>query len=185
MLTPEILLIPEFTQIRQQLKDKASDLFLFIYYMCDLDDDNPIRDMQSDEKFKSALKYAYGSKKAAFTKKEYALLKPAIEAYLKYNRTAEERILITFDEKVDELITSLDDTEPEAITYYAKSGVKFATNSGIINAALEEIAKIKEMKKRIMSAIINQSISTKIRGKLELSPLSRGMINLDFVNDIL
>lgn len=159
-------------------KDKAHSMLYFIYLLCDLSEGNPIKDEPLEAKEEKAMKYSYGSKKTFFTKKELELLEPAIECYNKYNNTAEERILTTFDNKAVELRNELEATVPETVEYDDFNGTKFATNSDIITKGLQELNIIKRSKVGVIAAIKKEALTNKIRGQITLSPLSKGALEL-------
>lgn len=178
----KFFMFSEFVDIwnwdRSRDKTKAHNLLYFIFLLADLSEENPIRDEPLEAKEGKAFLYAFGSKRDSLTKKELELAEPALACYIKYNNTAEERVLDLFDLKAEELRVELENTMPETVEYTDMSGTKFATNAPIITKGLSELGVIKKSKIAVVAAIKREALSNKIRGQIVLSPLSKGTIGL-------
>ena len=181
--SPEIYLIPEFTDIMAEdtstTKTKSNRMFLYIFYMCDLTEDNPRRD-DGDLKHENSYKVAFqrNNMKIRLTNADKELLTKGMNAYIKYNETAEERLLPTFDEKAEQLRHELDSHAPEAAENISDGVQYYVSNASLITKGLSELSQIKKKREIIVSAIRRESMVLKVRGKMKLSPLSKGDIAL-------
>ena len=172
----------EFTDIwnKDKSKDKlnANRMLYFIFLLCDIGKDNPLKDISSDKKEEEAKFRAYRSRDKVFSKEEIDLLEPSIKMYTELNMTAEERLLGSFDKKAEELSKLLEQTLPETVTNMENGVVSFVSNSKIIADALSKLSKIRTNREIIVSSIKKTAISQKVRGDLTLSPLVRGLLKL-------
>lgn len=178
----KFFMFKEFVDIwhwdKSSQKPKAHKMLYFIFLLCDITETNPLRDIPAEKREAEALFYAYGKREHKFTKKELELLEPGIYCYIKYNTTSEERILIAFDNKAEEIRDVLDQTEPETVENETSGVVSFSSNTGIITKGLKEINDIKKLKVNVISAVRREAMSQKIRGQVQLSPLTKGAIEL-------
>jgi hypothetical protein len=159
-------------------KTKAHQLFYFIFLLCDLTEDNPLRDTHLDKKEEESKFYAFKDRNYAFTKAELKVLQPAIDCFIKYNTIAEERILEAFDIKANELRQALEDTMPEAEENNNDGVISFVSNSAIITKGLKNLDKVKKSKINVISAVRREAMTQRVRGQMLLSPLSKGSIAL-------
>ncbi len=176
-------LFKEFVDIWAKRKSKsklnANRMLYFIFLLCDIGKENPIKDVNVNKREEEAKFRAYRDKEKKFERMEIDLLEPAIKLYIELNMTVEERLLTAFDEKATQLSDELEKTLPETVTNTENGVVSFVSNSKIITDALSKLSKIRTNREKIVSAIKKQAISQKIRGGLKLSPLVRGLINLE------
>jgi hypothetical protein len=182
ILTPQIMLFKEFSTIFEHDKTadqtKANNMMKYVFYMCDLSEDNPHRDA-GERKHDDSMKAAFGSRsKIALTKVDKERMEKAMQCYIKYNETAEERLLKTFDETAYALRAELDDTIPETVENEKDGVITFVSNSQLISLGLSELNDIKTKRELIVAAVRREAMSTKIRGQAKLSPLSKGEIEL-------
>lgn len=172
----------EFTDIwnRDKSKDKlnANRMLYFVFLLCDIGEDNPIRDVDVTKKESEAKFRAFRDSNRQFTANERDLLEPAVKLYTELNMSVEERLLVSFDRKAEELRKTLDDTTPETVTNEENGVVAYVSNSKIITEALSKLSKIRMNREKIVSSIKKQSISLKVRGGLALSPLVRGLLKV-------
>lgn len=180
--TPQVFLFKDFTNIldndKSQSRLKSNRMFLYVFYMCDLTGDNPVRD-DGDSKPANALFRAFGNHdKIKLTQVDKALLVKAMDTYIKYNETAEERLLTTFDLKSVAIRETLNEKTPEACENDIDGVVTFVSNSKIITSALTDLNDIKTKRELIVSSIRREALSSKVRGSRKLSPLSKGDILL-------
>ena len=181
-ITPAIMLFKEFIDIlkwdKTVTKVKANKLFSFVFYMSDLTEENPCslknpKDIETEAKF-----LAFHNKYYQFSKKEYELVSEAVYRYVRCNTTAEERIIEAFDQASEKLLDKLNSTSPKVVKN-EKDGIKtYATNVPIITAGLTQLDDIKKRKLAIIASIKKQAIHNRVRGKIILSPLSKGIISL-------
>ncbi len=181
--SPEIFLFKEFTDImkwdRSSSQLKSNRMFLYIYYMCDLSEDNPVRESAEGKKHEDAIFRAFGGKsRIKLTRVDKDRLIAGMRCYIRYNETAEERLLKTFDSKAAELRKELDNVKPETHSNFFDGVVSFVSNSKIVSDGLAGLSGIKNKREIIVAAIRREALSTRIRGKMKLSPLSKGDITL-------
>ena len=159
-------------------KEKANPMFYFIFLLCDLTEENQLRDTPASKKEEEAKFYAFGKKDKIFTKTELKVLTPALECFVKYNTIPEERILEAFDSKADELRVILENTKPETEENNSNGVITFVSNSSIITKGLKKLDAVKKSKINVISAIRRDAMTQRVRGGTMLSPLSRGNIDL-------
>lgn len=180
--TPQFFLFKEFTAIwkwdKSIGKPKAHKLFFFVFLLCDLSEDNPLRDHPSEVKEEEALYRAYGDKTHKFIRKERELLEFAVNCYIKHNETPEERILEAFDEKAVELRGTLEEVKPETHENFKDGVTTFVSNSSIITRGLRELDGVKKLKINVINAVRRVAMTQRVRGQAVLSPLSKGTIPL-------
>ena len=154
VITPQFFLFEEFVAIwksdRKPDKPRANKLLFFIFLLCDLTEDNPLRDVPSEVKEEEALYRAYGNKKHNFSKRDVELLIPAVVCYIKYNKTSEERILEAFDKKAIELRDALEVVKPENYENYKDGVTTFVSNSSIITKGLKDLDIVKKLKMNVI-----------------------------------
>lgn len=168
---------------KSETKDKAHKMLRFIYLLCDISEDCPLKDVPISKRESEALFHAYKDKDYQFTKKERALVEAGIKCYIKYNESAEERLLSEFDNKAEELRNKLEDTMPEALQNVNKGVTTFVSNSEIITRALKELDNVKKSKISVISAIKREAMSQRVRGSAALSPNSKGIIRMPSMAD--
>jgi hypothetical protein len=164
-------------------KDKANKMLRFIYLLCDITEECPLKDVPTQKREAEALFHAYKDKDYKFTKKERELVEAGIECYIKYNETAEERLLGEFDNKAEELRAKLEETMPETVENFKNDVTTFVSNSEIITRALKELDSVKKSKIAVISAIKREALSQRVRGAAALSPNSRGLITTPSLAD--
>lgn len=184
---PTFFMFEEFVNIwnwdKSDEKDKANKLLYFVFLLCDLTEVNPLKDVPAEKKEEEALHRVYKNKDHKFKKKEYELVKAAIDCYIEYNEMAEERILTAFDNKAAQLRKVLKDTEFETYENIADGVSSFVSNSDIITKGLKDLDSVKKLKAAVVAAIKKDALSQRVRGQVSLSPLAKGNIELpDFSN---
>jgi hypothetical protein len=163
---------------RSETKDKAHKMLRFIYLLCDITEECILKDVPVVKRESEALFHAYKDKNYKFTKKERELVEAGVACYIKYNETAEERLLGEFDNKAEELRNKLEDTTPEAVKNCNKGVTSFVSNSDIITRALKELDTVKKSKISVISAIKREALTQRVRGAAALSPNARGLIKM-------
>jgi len=166
---------------KDRSKDKlnANRMLYFIFLLCDIGKDNPIKDEEADKRESEAKFRAYRDREKEFSVVEISLLEPAIKLYIDLNTTVEERLLAAFDKKAKEISKLLEVTTPETVTNSENGVVSFVSNSKIITDALSKLSKIRTNRELIMSTIKKRALTQKVRGGLSLSPLVRGILKFD------
>jgi hypothetical protein len=163
---------------KSENKDKAHKMLRFIYLLCDITEECILKDVPVVKRESEALFHAYKDKNYKFTKKERELVEAGVACYIKYNETAEERLLGEFDNKAEELRNKLEDTTPEAVKNCNKGVTSFVSNSDIITRALKELDTVKKSKISVISAIKREALTQRVRGAAALSPNARGLIKM-------
>jgi len=179
----KFFMVPEFVEIwkydRSKTKTKANKLLYFIFLLCDIGEDNPLANVDTNDREVEAKFRAYHDKKKKFTKREVELLEAAIPMYIDLNMTVEERLLTVFDKKAAELKKMLEQTTPETVRNVDNGVVTFVSNSRIITSALNKLSVIRKNRASIVATIKKEAMSEKVRGQLALSPLVKGLINIE------
>lgn len=185
--SPKFFLFKPFVDIwdwdKTETKDKAHKMLRFIFLLCDITEECPLKDVPVSKREAEALFHAYKDKNYKFTKKERALVEAGIACYIKYNESAEERLLGEFDNKAEELRSKLEDTMPEALENCNKGVITFVSNSEIITRALKELDVVKKSKISVISAIKREALSQRVRGAATLSPNARGLLTMPTLAD--
>ena len=183
----KFFLFKPFTDIwewdKSEKKDKAHAMLRFIFLLCDITEECQLKDVAISKRESEALFHAYKDKNYKFTKKERALVEAGIACYIKYNESAEERLLGEFDNKAEELRTKIEDTIPEALQNSNKGVTTFVSNSDIITKALKELDNVKKSKISVISAIKREALTQRVRGAAALSPNARGLISMPSMAD--
>ena len=96
ILDKNIVLIDEFNNILKYAEKKkkpelGNSMLLYVYFCCDLTDDNFLKDTDYRIKPQQALIRAFKDKDYKFTKEENKLIEAAIDAYNFFNESAGER----------------------------------------------------------------------------------------------
>ena len=184
---PKYFLFKSFTDIwkwdKTENKDKAHKMLRFIFLLCDITEECPLKDVPEEKRESEALFHAYKDKEYKFTKKERELVSAGIETYIKYNESAEERLLGEFDNKADELRDKLEETMPETAENKNSGVISFVSNSDIITKALKELDTVKKSKINVISAIKREAMSQRVRGAASLSPNARGLLTMPSMAD--
>jgi hypothetical protein len=178
VITPSLKVIPEIDKIIMlPSKKKVNQYLMYIYLSCSLDEKNPYRDLPADAKEKEALYRAFNDfKKVSLTPEEEKIILPAKEAFIKYTETADERIVFSYNQKLDELKTLLDDNKPviERFENASSGEIKFSTNSDIITKIMGNIDILIEKREKIKASLLNQSASGRVKGGYASSLIEKG-----------
>ncbi len=117
VVDPTLLMVKELTDIIEYGQSKKNEdlgnrMLLYVFYCCDLTDQNPLRDIDYRMKEDQANVRAF-KKKKTFLGKEEKLIGAAMDAYNFMNETSLERAGLSYDKKIDEIRTLLDNITPE------------------------------------------------------------------------
>lgn len=151
-----------------QALTKFEDL-LYVFFLCDLSKENPLRDIPYNKKAQEARLRAYGP--------DFKTLSPEVEvAIATYPQTEEQKDIFTYDKKMDQFNTLLKETEPKIQRNENENTgvVSFTTNIDIINHTLKDIINIIQAKASLVALYTTGSIPRHLRGGL--SPLAKGKI---------
>jgi glutathionyl-hydroquinone reductase len=166
------LQLEEFIAIKNfygaKKKDKMDKLFLYIYYMFSLDEENSFRDLDGKMKKEQVIYRVWKLRDAdpPFTEKEKELYNAAADAYVLVSSTEEERAVEELNRKMEQLRETIRDTKPKIMEQInPNTGVtSFVTNIDIINKAIKELPTILEVKEKLIASMKRQSINTRNRG---------------------
>lgn len=191
VIDPTLLMVKEFTDILDYAKSKedlGNRLLLYIFYCCDLTNQNPMRDVDFRLKEEQAMSRALGPiKKTSFTKKEEALISAAMDAYNFFNESALERAGLTYDQKIDEIRSLLEKTKPELHAVYetctcnmCQENVvdiieKYVSNDKIIASFAKQLNDLAIFKLKAMETAKKIENTGRVRGDKGSSLIERGV----------
>lgn len=184
VIDPSVLLIKEFTNILDygKGKDLGNQLLLYIFYCCDLTEQNPFRDIDYRLKEDQALSRAFsGAKKKVFNKKEKALIEAGMDAYNFFNETALERATLSYDKKIDEIRTLMDDIVPEVHPTFDDDGNidKYVSNNKIIADFSLQLGNMAVYKLKALETAKKIENTGRVRGGKGSSLIERGGFRRD------
>lgn len=178
VITPSMKVIPELDKIiTLSNKKKVHQYLMYIFFSSSLAEENPYRDLPIDARDKESIFRAFGDiKKYELTPEEEKLILPAKAAYIKYTETADERIVFSYNTKLDELKILLDETKPviERNENEGTGAVSFVTNSAILTKIMSDIDVLIEKREKIKASLLNQSTSGRVKGGYASSLIEKG-----------
>ena len=178
VLDPNIVLFEELDEL-YKIK-RGESLLRVIYYHHSVDEENPFKDLDKRMVTENILQAVFKKsnwKEIGLTEKEKAKYKAAEKLYIKHNQTAEKRLYISIDKKLDEISFMLDETTPAIEETITKSGeIKFTTNLNIILNLFTKIETILKGKTVLESSIRNTENKGRLRGGGKSSFREKGMI---------
>jgi hypothetical protein len=180
-MTEQFMMIPQFVDIwerdKTERKEHANKLLFYVYLMADLSEDCPTKDLDHSMKDQECRFLAFKSKNYQFEDEDVEYVQAALDAYKKFNENAEERMLKTYDKKIDEVRHMLDETTPQISDGVNNSGVTvYTSNVDIINRALKEVSNLVKAKNDLRQAILAGKGAGHVRGNLILSPRDKKKI---------
>jgi hypothetical protein len=180
IVDPDSLKYKEFKDLYKEDKEKGGKCLLFVFLLCDLSEDNPIRDIKYTERPSEARLLAFGNKSFDILKEYgdrlYALTQKAITCYKSNIVKDEEKDIETYNNKMDQFGEMLDSTDPEIIENVSELGLySYTTNIDIINSVLKDIVTIINNKSQMISMMVKGTVPKTLRGGL--SPLAKGKID--------
>lgn len=179
-LDVNIVLLEEFSNILTYAKKKKNEdlgnrMLLYVFFCCDLSDDNIMRDIDFRLKPEAAMSRAFRNEKTKFTPEEETLINAAIEAYNFFNETSAERAVLAIDRKIDEARTLMETTNIEIVRNAKESGeVTFTSNESILFKLADNIGKLMTLKLAVAAAAKKMENSGRVRGNKSSSVLERG-----------
>jgi len=185
VIDPSVLLVEEFTNIIKHYKSKtdaSNHMLLYVFFCCDLTEQNMFRDIDHRLKESQALSRAYpGNKKKEFNKKEKELVEAAMDAYNFFNETALERATLSYDQKIDEIRTLLDDTKPEVHPIIDEDGNidKYVSNDKIIANLSKQLGDLAVYKLKALETAKKIENTGRVRGGKGSSLIERGGFRKD------
>lgn len=181
VLDPQLVMIEEFTDILSYAKSKKDEdlgnrMLVYVFYCCDLTEQNPLRDVDYRLKEEQALSRAFIVKNKKFTKQERTLLDAALDAYNFLNENALERATLSYDRKIDEIRTLLDTTTPEihSVTDQAGDVISYVSNNTIIASFAKQLSDMATFKLKAMETAKKIENTGRVRGDKGSSLIERG-----------
>jgi hypothetical protein len=181
VLDPNIILLEEFSNIIMYGKKKKDEelsnkMLLYIYYCCDLTEENTMRDLDFRIKEGQALSRALGSsKKKTFNATEKKLIDAGLDAYNFFNETALERVAQSYDKKIDTLRTEFDNIKfvSHEVTDDDHQVIRIVSNEKIIANLGKQIVELADYKLRAMEAARKMENKGRVRGDKGSSAIER------------
>lgn len=187
---PNTELIEEFQDIIQYGKKKddtdlSNRMLLYVFWCCDLTDDNPFRDLDYRLKEEQALNRclkSYKGNKKTFTKTEMSLIEAAMDAYNFFNENSLERVANAYDRKIDELRSDLDGMRLE-IHHVTNPDtgevIRIVSNEKIIDNIAKQIVDLAGYKLRALEAAKKIENKGRVRGDKGSSLIETGRFRRD------
>lgn len=180
VLDKNIILLDEFNDIIKfgiKRKDTGlSDrLLLYVYYCCDLTEENFMKDLDFRQKPAQAKARALKNKDYKFSKEEEKLVDAAMDAYNYFNEGAAERSEIALDKKIDEARVELERTTLEIVrNINPQTGVvTFSSNDEIITRIAKQIDIMLELKLKMKQTAIKIQNTSRVKGGKGSSMIER------------
>jgi len=188
VVDPVMTMIEEFTAIidygkKKKPEDLGFRMLLYVFYCCDLTNNNPMKDVDHREKPRQAFSRAFGPiNKKKLTNKEEELVGAAMDAYNYFNEDALERSAIVQQKKIDEISDLLSKTKPFITEVHdPETGEidKVVTNQAALNGFVKQLEtlatgmlKAKETAKKVENV-------GRVRGDKGSSLIERGVFRDD------
>jgi len=187
ILDINITLLEEFKVIIEYGKKKADEelshrMLLYVYWCCDLSNDNPMRDIDYRLKPEQALSRALArSKKKVFSATEIKLIEAAMDAYNFFNESALERVALAYDKKIDDLRTAFEEMEFEVSRVIDEVGqtIRIVSNEKIIDNLGKQIVAMADYKIKALDAAKKIENKGRVRGDKGSSLIERGVFLRD------
>jgi hypothetical protein len=170
IIDAETLTVSAFNDIwmfdTTKTKNKASNMLVYVYHMCDIRKENPFRDLPYHQKNEMSRRNAFGNKDYKFSEKEKQLIDRALAWYEVLNKSSVLRISMSIDKKLDQISEYLDQKE-----------IKTDEDLEAQAKVMAQIDKVLTSKKRTDEFVINELEKSKIKAGSELSPLAKGLLD--------
>lgn len=168
-----------FKKILDKDKEIGNKILLYVFLLCDISYDNPIRDVPYTEKENEARLVVFDDSDYSIYDnlgKEWSdLTIEAIRCYDKEIVQDDDKDIYAYDKKMDQFREMLMDTTPRIEKNFGQDAISYSTNIDIINNVLEDIVSLIQTKASMVAMMVQGSIPKHLRGGL--SPLSKGDIN--------
>ncbi len=185
IVDPSLLMVKELTDIIEYAKEKKNEdlgnrMLLYVFYCCDLTEQNPLRDIDHRMKEDQANVRAF-KKQKKFLVKEEKLIEAAMDAYNFMNETSLERAGLSYDKKIDEIRTLLDDIQPEVHEVFDDDGniEKYVSNNAIIASFSKQLGDMAQFKLKAMETAKKIENTGRVRGDKGSSLIERGSFRKD------
>lgn len=178
VLDPNIVLF----KVLQDLYDvpDGQKFLQVIFYTHSTEPENPFRNLDfriAEENILQAVFNKKSWKELKVSKEVEKKYAAAEEFYIKYNSTAETRLLKSIERKLDEIATMLDTNTPTIEESISSSGeVKFSSNLTIMLSAFSKIETIMKSKTLLQNTIAKSGGDGRARADASTSFRERGVI---------
>ena len=172
-----VLMIPSLNKLYKKFKDPdlRDRVFTYIHVVAKLDPNAPFFGADSEE-LPDLAKSQYFDEEKPFPAQYADSIDGALKDYVYAFEAANVRALKLFDDKIDQIMKRVKNTEPKIIeNYNAKTDTTtFASNIDIITKSLEKIDGLLVAKEKLEAKIRNESGKQgSVRGKKKPSMLER------------
>jgi hypothetical protein len=168
-----------FKKILDADKEIGNKILLYVFLVCDISYDNPIRDVPYIDKQREAAMVIFDDEDYSIYNnlgKEWNdLTIEAIKCYDKEVVQDEDKDIYAYDKKMDQFREILMETVPRIEKNFGPNSISYSTNIEIINTVLEDIVTLIQTKASMVSMIVQGTVPKHLRGGL--SPLTKGDIN--------
>jgi len=164
-------------------KEHASAHLAFIKQFCDLD--GTFSDVDFREKERIVKGNVYNDSEYKHDKKWLPLINAGLAAFMRYNQTAERRLLPTYKNKVDQLRTAIDDANITLFDSYVPDPedpeggkmVKVKATAEIIMGLMTSVDKVLITQANIEARIMKKGESRN-KADVEESLLEQGLLGI-------
>src|SRR5690606_28362554 len=101
---------------KSRSKSKASNMLVYVIHMCDITDDNFMRDVPNEQRDPLAKKNAFGNENHKFTDEEQDMIDRAMAWYEVLNKNSVMRLSVALDKKIDEITEFYDSNKITSTT---------------------------------------------------------------------
>jgi len=168
-----------FKKILDKDFDIGNKILLYVFLVCDISYDNPIRDVPYIDKQREAAMVVFDSEDYSIYNNLGSewndLTIEAIKCYDKEVVQDEDKDIYAYDKKMDQFREMLMETTPRIEKNFGLDSISYSTNIEIINNVLEDIVTLIQTKASMVAMIVQGTVPKHLRGGL--SPLTKGDIN--------
>lgn len=179
VVNPESLTHDIFKKILKTDNEIGNKILLYVFLVCDISYDNPIRDVPYTDKSAEARLVAFDDSDYSIYdnlgKEWNDMTIEAIKCYEKDIVQDEDKDIYAYDKKMDQFREMLMETTPRIEKNFGPDSISYSTNIDIINNVLEDIVTLIQTKASMVSMIVQGTVPKHLRGGL--SPLTKGDIN--------
>lgn len=169
-IDPETLTVAAFNQIwtsdNSKAKNKACNMLVYVYHVCDIRKENPFRDLPYNQKDEMARRNAFGNKDYKFSPAEKELIDRAMAWYELLNKNSVLRLSMALDRKIDQMADYISGKEIQN-----DADLESQTNM------MAKMDKVLQSKKRTDEFVANELEKSKVKAGIEISPLAKGLLD--------
>lgn len=165
----EVLTITAFNDIwrsdKAPNKVNALKLLRYVFFMADMRDKNPHKDLAFYLREEYAKKDVFGDSAHKFSRKEQAMVEAGVQWYFTLNKDCIDRISIAINRQVDQLTFLLENSEEVTLKNYQER-LSF----------VKEIKNVLITKEQTDAYVEKAKKKAKTKGNKERSPIEMGLI---------